>query len=81
MSMLTVRRLDPLVKERLRARAAARGHSMEEEVRRILSEVCAVEPEPPANAYDALRRHFADLGGVELELPERTVGREPPSFE
>ncbi len=38
MSSITVRKLDPALKERLRVRAAERGHSMEAEVRRILRE-------------------------------------------
>jgi plasmid stability protein len=79
MATLTIRKLDPAVKERLRVRAARHGRSMEEEVRQILGEALAVKPEP-ANAFDRLRRHFADLGGVELELPPRLPGREPPSF-
>ena len=33
MTQLTIRRLDPLVIEKLRARAAAAGRSMEEEAR------------------------------------------------
>jgi plasmid stability protein len=72
MANLTIRKLDPAVKERLRVRAARQGHSMEEEARRILSASLAEEP---ANAFDRLRRHFADLGGVELELPPRRPGR------
>ena len=80
MASLTIRRLDLAVKERLRVRAAQRGHSMEEEARRILGEALTVRAEP-ANAFDRLRRHFADIGGVELELPSRSPGREPPSFE
>jgi plasmid stability protein len=68
------------VKERLRIRAAQHGHSMEEEARRILSDALTAMAEPD-NAYDRLRRHFADIGGVELELPPRSPGREPPSFE
>jgi phosphopantothenoylcysteine decarboxylase/phosphopantothenate--cysteine ligase len=43
MSSLTIRKLDPAVKARLRLRAARHGRSTEEEVRRILSETC--EPE------------------------------------
>jgi plasmid stability protein len=74
----TIRKLDPSVKERLRVRAARKGHSMEEEARRILDETLGTEP---ANAFDRLRRHFADIGGVELDLPPRTPGREPPDFE
>ena len=41
---LTIRKLDPAVKERLRVRAARHGRSMEEEVRRILSETLKAEP-------------------------------------
>ena len=47
---LTIRKLDPVVKERLRVRAARHGHSMEEEVRRIL-----------LSLSDAFRRRAADL--------------------
>ncbi|MFO1035675.1 MAG: plasmid stabilization protein [Geminicoccaceae bacterium] len=78
MANLTIRKLDPTVKERLRVRAAQHGHSMEEEARRILSQT--LQPEPQ-NAYDRMRRHFIDLGGVDLELPERQPGREPPTFD
>ena len=75
---LTIRKLDPAVKERLRVRAAQRGHSMEEEARRILSETLKAES---INAFDRLRRHFADIGGIDLELLPRQPGREPPSFD
>ena len=80
MSTLTIRKLDPEVEERLRVRAAQRGRSMEEEVRRILFEVLTT-PVEPANAYDSIRRHFAGIGGVDLELPRRGPGREPPTVE
>lgn len=76
---LTIRKLDPAVKECLRLRAARHGRSMEEEARQILSETCRPE-EKPRNAFEALRRPFAGLGGVELELPERRPGREPPNL-
>lgn len=78
---LTIRKIDPAVKERLRVRAAQHGRSMEEEARRILSEACAAEPPPPKNAYEAIRRHFEPLGGVELELPPRGPWRDPPTFD
>jgi antitoxin FitA len=79
-TILTVRKLDPALKERLRLRAARHGRSMEEEVRQILSAAC--EPEDlPRNAFEALRRPFAGIGGVDLELPERRLGREPPRFD
>ena len=59
MANLTIRKLEPGIKERLRLRAARRGHSMEEEARRILSEACPPEPEA-ATAYARLRRYFVD---------------------
>ncbi len=80
MTSLTIRRLDPAVKERLRLRAARHGRSMEEEARQILSATCGPE-DKPQNAFEALRRPFAGLGGADLELPDRGPGREPPSFD
>ena len=80
MATLTIRKLDPAVKEWLRVRAAQRGHSMEEEARRILSEGCGAAPRPD-NLADIALRLFGEEHGVELELPTRRVGREPPSFD
>jgi plasmid stability protein len=79
MATLTIRRLAPVVKERLRVRAAQRGHSMEEEARRILSESCRLAT--PAENLAALARHlFGEEHGFELQLAPREMGREPPSF-
>lgn len=35
---------------------------------------------PPGNPPAAIREIFEPLGGVELELPTRGPGREPPDF-
>jgi len=82
MATLTVRNLDADVKRRLRVRAARNGRSMEEEVRQILA--ASVEPrvaEPSgAELYRAVRAIVEPLGGVELDLPPREIGREPPDF-
>jgi len=82
MSSITVRNLDPALKERLRVRAAEHGHSMEAEVRRIL-QATLKEPERLAepNLYERIHARFAALGGVELDLPPREPGREPPRFD
>jgi plasmid stability protein len=82
MATLTIRRVDEAVREKLRLRAARHGRSMEEEIRRILDEVCAAEDQAdlPDNAFARMRRHFEDLEGVDLDLPPRTPGREPPDF-
>lgn len=79
MATLTIRKLDRAVKERLRVRAAQRGHSMEEEARRILSESCRPDSRPD-NLADIALRLFGDESGIELELPKRQMGREPPGF-
>lgn len=81
MASLNIRQLDPALKERLRVRAAHNGRSMEAEARAILKE--ALSPDEPASGaalVESIRRRFAPLGGVELELPPREPGREPPSF-
>jgi antitoxin FitA len=79
MSSLTIRNLDPVIKERLRVRAAEHGHSMEAEVRRILQTALTVAVRPPArNLYERIRARFAPLGGVDLELPDRELTRALP---
>ena len=71
MSMLTVRDLDPMVKAKLRERAARHGRSMESEVRHILAEAVAVDDVRPS-IVDSIFRHFSDLD-VEFELPDRAA--------
>jgi plasmid stability protein len=80
MISLTIRKLDPAVKERLRLRAARHGRSMEEEARQILSEACQPE-QKVRNAFEALRQPFAGLGAVDLALPDRKPGRAPPDLD
>ena len=82
MASLNIRQLEPTVKEQLRLRAAHNGRSMEAEARAILKEALAVrKAESGASLVESIRRRFGPLGGVELELPPRGPGREPPSFE
>lgn len=80
MTTLTIRKIDPAVKERLRVRAARRGHSMEEEVRRILKDACGSTDQPETLA-DVAERLFGEGNGVDLELPTRTMPRPPPKFD
>jgi antitoxin FitA len=82
MSSITIRNLDPAVKERLRVRAAQHGRSMEAEVRNILQKaVSARDVLPARNLYERIHARFARLGGVDLELPPREEAREPPHFD
>ena len=82
MASITVRNLDPALKERLRIRAAENGHSMEAEARRILQTVLNGPAQPQGqNLYERVHARFAPLGGVDLELPRRGPGREPPRLD
>jgi len=81
MATLTIRNLDPSIKERLRVRAAEHGRSMEAELRVIVTDAVETPREPALNLADAIRRRFAPFGGVELEIPPRQPMREPPTFE
>jgi plasmid stability protein len=78
MSVVTIRNLDPRVKAALQRRAAEHGRSMEAEARAILAEAVLPQGE---GLLAALQREIADLGGVELDLPERAAAREPVDFE
>lgn len=70
MARITIRNLDDSVMERLRARAAKNGRSVAAEVRAILTEAVA-EPDTKEGLFGTLHRRFAELGGVELDLPPR----------
>ena len=83
MATLTIRNLDERTKAQLRIRAARHGRSMEEEARTILRD--AIEANQPAATGQGLgsriHAHFAQLGGVELELPERSSQPMPARFD
>jgi len=70
LTTLTIRNIDPAVKDRLRQVAAAHGQSMEEEVRTILRSVL-MRPEPASGLASRLHARMFALGGLELELPPR----------
>ena len=80
MASITIRNLDDQVKTRLRVRAAEHHRSMEEEVRLILRDAVGRKPRP-RDLASVIRSHFEPAKGVDLELPPREPGREPPSFD
>jgi plasmid stability protein len=81
MATLTIRNIDPAVKERLRIRAAQHGHSMGAKALRILQWALAEQDvRESMNLAERVHARFAALGGVETELPPREPGREPPTF-
>ena len=80
MASITIRNLDDDVKTRLRVRAAEHHRSMEEEARLILREAVGRQADS-RNLASIVRSHFGPDNGVDLELPPREAGREPPSFD
>lgn len=83
MTSVTIQNIDENLVQRLAARAAAHGRSMEAEAKDILSTALGGElPErAPDNLYDAIRAIVEPVGGIELELAPRQPVREPPRFE
>ena len=77
---ITVRGLSGELKARLRIRAAHNARSMEAEARTILEAALRAPEEDSTDLATFVRRIFAPLGGVELELPARTPARDPPDF-
>lgn len=73
MAALSIRDLDDNVKEKLRLRAARHGRSMEAEIRLILTAAATEEERPRNDLFGALTERFAQLGGVDLDVPARTT--------
>ena len=72
MATLTIRNLDERIKAQLRIQAARHGRSMEEKARTILrSTLEARQPVAGGTGLGSrIHEHFAQLGGLELELTE-----------
>lgn len=68
MATLMIRDLDDDVKARLRVQAAEHGRSMEAEVRSILATALSGR-RPPRGLGSYIHEQFAEIGGVELEIP------------
>ncbi len=80
MASITIRNLEDTLKTKLRIQAAHHHHSMEEEARQILRTALTSAASDEQNLASAIRRRFAPLGGIDLQLPSREPNREPPDF-
>lgn len=76
MASITIRNLEESTKRKLKVRAAMNGRSMEQEVREILRSELAKRPQTGADLAESIRKRFAPLGGVELEIPPREPMRD-----
>ena len=81
MASITIRKLDDVLKSRLRIQAAVHGRSMEDEARDILRSALNREPTRKGSLAASIRARFAPLGGVELPVVAREPMRAPPSFD
>jgi len=69
MAQVVVRNLDEAVKKRLKQRAAKRGHSMEREIREILTDAVGSEEASAEGLGTRIARRFAGKG-LDFEIPE-----------
>lgn len=78
MATITIRNLNEETKKKIRVLAAQHGHSMEEEVRRILNR--AVNQDDDTGLGTFISDQFKEIGGVELEIPPRSPVRPAPTL-
>ncbi len=82
MPSILIRDLADEVKASLRKQAKLNQRSMEEEARQILNAALlkATIQIPGASIGRRIHRRFVALGGIELQLPDRTPMKPLPSF-
>jgi antitoxin FitA len=80
MTQITIRNIDDAVRLKLRTRAAAKGRSLEAELREIITRA-ASEAEATVDVGLSIRQRVQRLGGVELQIPPRSQARKLPDFE
>jgi antitoxin FitA len=79
MGNINVRGIDDNLKRQFRRVAAAKGRSMEAELRDMIMKAVNVPPEA-RNIGKEIMDLFDEIGGVELEIPPRTADRQLPDF-
>ena len=84
MDTITISNVDDDLKQRLEARAARHGRSVEAEARDILrsalAENASETASTPQNLADAIRAIVEPLGGIDLQIAPRKPVRAPPTF-
>ncbi len=78
MATITIRNLNEETKRKIRLLAARHGHSMEEEVRRILDRTVNQDHETGLGTY--ISNQFKEIGGVALDIPARSPVRPAPNL-
>ena len=73
MTTLSIRNLDEQLQQQLQLEASKHGWSVEEEVQQILRK--HLLPAVQVGFGTRLQQRFADLDGVELNIPPRHIAR------
>ena len=83
MASITIRNLEDEVKRRLRIQAATKGHSMEEEARRILRVALSMQVDVPDtdSPPDVNFPVVESSGDVDIDLLIPEPVRDPPIFD
>ena len=79
MPTLTIRNVTEETHQALRERAAANGRSMEAEVRSLIEDLVLGPPTDGSALVDFVREAIKGAE-TDLELPARSLEREPPDF-
>lgn len=80
MRNFNIRKVDEAVYVKIKTMAAAKGRSMESELRDIVTKAAA-EVSTPRNIARSIRARVMKHGGIELELPTREMPRETVKFD
>jgi antitoxin FitA len=80
MGNINIRNVDEATKIKFKTLAAAKGRSMEAELRDMIARAVA-NPPAPRNIGQSIMKRFDRLGGVELALPPRTRPRQNVKFD
>ena len=79
---ITVREIDPEVKEFYRVRGANNGRSMEAEIRSVLTLYSKQNSRKPGDVALKIHQIFQEIGGADdLVLPKREKLPDPISFD
>ena len=82
MPSILIRDLPQATKDALKIRSVQHKRSMEEEARQILNSALKrfMAPVPELSFFERAHARFKAVGGVELQIPPRDMGRLLPIF-
>lgn len=73
MAILTIRNIDETLKAKLKVMAAQHGFSMKEQTRQIIREAVLGKRKNEKGLGSRIHQRFAKVGGIDIELPTRSL--------